>query len=51
MPDQVILVCPVCASTLDAQAEETRQEFECVSCGQTWSMVVDATRHAIHSLT
>ncbi len=51
MREPVILVCPVCASTLDAEADEGSQDFECVSCGQTWSMVVDAARHAIHSLT
>lgn len=47
----VILVCPCCASTVDAHATTEIQQFECVSCGQTWSMVVDADRQAAHSLT
>lgn len=51
MSQQVILVCPCCASTVDAEASPDIQQFECLSCGQTWSMVVDAGRQAAHSLT
>lgn len=51
MSDEVILVCPCCASAVDAQAGETPQTFECVSCGQVWTMVVDADRQFTHSLT
>lgn len=51
MSEQVILVCPCCASAVDAEASTEIQEFECVSCGQTWAMVVDANRLAAHSLT
>ncbi len=51
MPDPAILVCPCCASAVDADAREDPQTFECVSCGQTWVMVVDADRQAQHSLT
>lgn len=47
----VILVCPVCASPVDAQAGDRPQELECGSCGQQWTMVVDAARHAEHALT
>lgn len=48
---QVILLCPCCASTIDAQPGPDIQHFECLSCGQSWSMVVDADRQAAHSLT
>lgn len=51
MPEQVILLCPCCASVLDAEAAPTAQEFMCLSCGQTWVMVVDHDRQAAHSLT
>lgn len=47
----VILICPVCASPVDAQTGEQPDNFECVSCGQQWSMTVDADRHARHALT
>ncbi len=47
----VILICPCCASTVDAEARPEEQSFECAACGQTWRMVVDADRHATHSLT
>lgn len=51
MSDPVILICPCCASTVDAEDGPALQTFECVSCGQKWSMVVDRDRHAAHSLT
>lgn len=47
----VILVCPVCASPLDAEVHVLPQELECGCCGQTWEMLVDADRNARHSLT
>lgn len=47
----VILMCPCCASAVDAEDGPDPQEFECVSCGQTWTMVVDADRLAAHSLS
>ena len=47
----VILLCPCCASTIDATAGPEPQTFDCAHCGQQWSMVVDADRHAAHSLT
>lgn len=50
MSDPVILICPCCASAVDAHADPQPQTFTCVSCGQTWSMVVDADRLAAHSL-
>lgn len=50
MSELVILLCPCCASTIDAQPAEDPQNFECVSCGQQWSMVVDQDRQAAHAL-
>jgi len=48
----VILVCPCCASPVDAPAEpDTEQQFTCLACGQSWRMVVDPHRCAQHSLT
>ena len=48
----VILVCPCCASPLDAAGDpDTEQHFTCLGCGQTWRMVVDPRRFAQHSLT
>lgn len=47
---KVILVCPVCASPVDAEPCETPQNHECVSCGQTWWMSIDLDRHAEHAL-
>lgn len=49
--EPVILLCPCCASTVDAQALPQPQNFECISCGQTWVMVVDPARQAAYSLT
>lgn len=50
MAAQVILLCPCCASPLDAHAGPGEQRFTCDVCGQVWSMVVDADRHAAHAL-
>lgn len=47
----VVLICPCCASTVDAEPREELQEFTCGICNQTWSMVVDADRYASHSLS
>lgn len=47
----VILVCPCCASPVDAVAGPTEQELDCVPCGQQWHMIVDADRVAEHALT
>lgn len=47
----VVLVCPCCASPVDARTWPEEQEISCVACGQVWSMVVDAERFAEHSLT
>jgi uncharacterized protein YbaR (Trm112 family) len=46
----VVLVCPVCASPQDVEVSEQSQQFECISCNQVWSMVVDADRIAEHAL-
>jgi uncharacterized protein YbaR (Trm112 family) len=48
--EPVILVCPVCASPMDAHAGPQPQTFTCATCGQHWSMVVDARRHAEYAL-
>lgn len=45
----VILFCPCCASALDTESDKT--EFECVTCGQTWTMVIDLVRQAASSIT
>jgi len=47
----VILFCPCCASPVDADAGPEAQTFDCVCCGQIWTMVVDADRQAHHSLS
>lgn len=47
----VILVCPCCASPVDAQAGDEPQQLDCESCGQHWEMVVNAQRQAEHALT
>ncbi len=46
----VILICPCCASTVDAEPGPDPQTFTCICCGQTWTMTVDADRQAAHSL-
>jgi hypothetical protein len=47
----VVLLCPCCASPVDALAGPAPQALECVVCGQHWDMVVDADRQAEHALT
>lgn len=47
----VVLVCPCCASPVDAVAGPTKQSLSCDACGQIWSMVVDADRIAEYALT
>lgn len=51
MTEHVIVLCPCCASTLDAKVTTDQQDFTCVCCGQTWTMTVDAERLAAHALT
>ncbi len=46
-----ILVCPCCASPVDAQPHSRPQNFECEVCEQKWTMVVDHKRTSEHSLT
>lgn len=46
----VILVCPCCASPVDAQVAEQPQHLECEVCGQQWTMIVDHARHAEYAL-
>lgn len=47
----VVLVCPCCASRVDAITRSQPQQLECVSCGQVWTMIVDSARLAEYSLT
>lgn len=47
----VVLVCPCCASPVDAVANPIQQSLSCDACGQNWSMVVDADRIAEYALT
>lgn len=49
--DNVIVICPCCASPVDAEAGEQEQVLDCVSCGQRWSMVVDLHRQEEYALT
>lgn len=50
-PVNVILVCPCCASPVDARSGDEVQDFLCLVCDQSWQMVVDQVRQAVHSLT
>lgn len=48
----VILLCPCCASPVDAEdSEGVVAVLECGSCEQRWSMVVDSARVAQYALT
>lgn len=47
----LIVICPCCASPVDAEAVKCEQKLECVACGQQWSMVVDRDRQAEFALT
>lgn len=49
--ENVILVCPCCASPVDAEARREQQDLTCNACGQTWSMVVDLDRQREYALT
>lgn len=48
---KVVLICPCCASPVDAEAGQGRQDFTCEVCDQQFSMVVDAARIAEYALT
>jgi hypothetical protein len=51
MEKKVVLLCPCCASPIDAVAGRARQDFTCGVCDQRWEMVVDAARVAEYALT
>lgn len=51
MTKKVVLLCPCCASPVDAEASSTVQDFICEVCGQRWAMAVDAARVAEYALT
>jgi Zn finger protein HypA/HybF involved in hydrogenase expression len=48
---KVVLICPCCASPVDAEAGYGIKDFICDVCDQHWSMVVDAARIAEYALT
>lgn len=48
-PVPAILICPCCASAVDTTSDQT--EFECVTCGQTWTMTIDLERQAASSIS
>lgn len=47
----VVLVCPCCASPVDAATAAAEQNLQCLACQQSWRMVVDGDRMAEHALT
>ncbi len=49
VPVTVILVCPCCASTVDA-ADDGTEAFRCDACGQQWAMRLDVDRLRQYSL-
>jgi len=51
LPTAVILLCPCCASAVDAETHDEPQDLHCTTCGQTWSMIVNPDRQHTHSLT
>ncbi len=51
MNEPCIVLCPCCASAVDALSHPELQELTCPHCGQRWLMGGDAQRLAAHSLT
>lgn len=49
--DNVIVLCPCCASPIDVRASDDEQYFTCIACNQKWAMVVDAARVERYALT
>lgn len=47
----VILVCPCCASPVDAEVMIEIQQLSCGTCGQDWHMQVDVSRLEAYALT
>jgi uncharacterized protein YbaR (Trm112 family) len=47
----VVLLCPCCASPVDAIAGAQEQSLTCEVCDQSWRMVVDSARIAEYALT
>lgn len=47
----VIVICPCCASPVDAQDNQQQQCLVCLACGQTWFMRIDAERQKEYALT
>jgi len=44
-----ILFCPCCCSPVDVSVPG-QTGFECVNCGQTWTMAVNSERQAEFSI-
>lgn len=51
MSENVIILCPCCATPVDVCAGDNEQHFRCTACNQKWAMVVDADRVREHALT
>jgi hypothetical protein len=51
MNKKVVLLCPCCASPIDAEGSTQQQDFTCDVCGQRWAMAVDLDRIAEYALT
>lgn len=47
----VIVICPCCASPVDARPGDAAQSIHCTVCDQSWVMVVDAERQKEYALT
>lgn len=47
----VIVVCPCCASPVDAEVLVEIQHLTCGVCGQQWGMQVDVDRISEYALT
>jgi hypothetical protein len=48
---KVVLICPCCASPVDAQVGHGQQSLQCDACDQQWTMVIDPSRIAEYALT
>lgn len=48
--DYVIVVCPCCASPVDAPIGDKPDNLDCEVCGQNWTMVVDRERFSENAL-
>jgi hypothetical protein len=49
--EPMVLVCPCCASAVDATASPDIETFLCATCGQVWEMIPDPARQQTYSLS